>query len=117
MRIAVTSMGPGLESGVDPRFGRAKGFVVVEGDEFEYVENEKNMQAVQGAGIQAAGNIVNSKVEVLITGNVGPKAFMVLNKAGVKIFIGAKGTVKEALDDFQGGELKEALDANVEGHW
>ena len=29
MKVAVSSEGPGLESMVDPRFGRAGGFVVV----------------------------------------------------------------------------------------
>ncbi|NQU20396.1 MAG: NifB/NifX family molybdenum-iron cluster-binding protein, partial [Candidatus Nealsonbacteria bacterium] len=52
MKIAVTSQGPDLTSQVDPRFGRAKTFIVVdtETDEFSVHDNTQNMNAAQGAG-------------------------------------------------------------------
>ena len=119
MKIAITSSGMNLESEVDLRFGRAMGFIIydLEKDSYTYIDNKQNLNAAQGAGIQAGQNIVNQNVDVLITGNCGPKAFSVLLPAGVKIFIGAKGTVKNAIDKFKNNELQEASSANVEGHW
>ena len=54
---------------------------------------------------------------VVITGNVGPKAFAALQAANVKVYPGVTGTVKEAVEKFKAGELQPADGANVEGHW
>ena len=56
MKVAVTAYGPGLESEVDPRFGRARYILVVDSDSgglVETLDNEKNMNAMGGAGVQA----------------------------------------------------------------
>ncbi|RLC06357.1 MAG: dinitrogenase iron-molybdenum cofactor biosynthesis protein [Deltaproteobacteria bacterium] len=119
MKIALTSVGKDLSSDLDPRFGRAAYFIIADADTmaFEIVENVQNLNLPQGAGIQAAKTIVENKADVLITGNCGPKAFKVLKKGGVSIMIGAKGQVKDAISQYQNGELKAAEEANVEGHW
>jgi len=119
MKIAVTSSGKDLESAIDLRFGRAFGFIIynLEDDTFNFVDNNQNLNAAQGAGIQAAQNVVNQNVEAIITGNCGPKAFTVLSSAGVKIYVGADGTVNDAIDKFKNNELQESESANVEGHW
>jgi predicted Fe-Mo cluster-binding NifX family protein len=119
MKIAITSSGMNLDSEVDLRFGRAVGFIIydLKKDAYIYVDNKQNLNTAQGAGIQAAQNVVNQNVDAIITGNCGPKAFTVLSQAGVKIFIGAEGTVKEAIEKYKNNELQEAQTANVEGHW
>jgi len=119
MKIAISAQGKDLESLVDPRFGRAAGFIIYDDQtqDFEYVDNQQNLNAPQGAGIQSAKNVIDAKVDLLISGNVGPKAFAVLKKAQVKIMIGATGTIKESLQKYKDGLLTEAQSANVEGHW
>ncbi len=119
MKIAITSQDKELSSEVDLRFGRAKFLLVVdsETDDFEVHDNELNLNAVQGAGIQTGQNIANLGVEAVITGNVGPNAFKTLNAAKVKIFLAERQTVQEAIDLFKAGKLKEVGQANVEGHW
>ena len=119
MKIAITAQGKELSSEIDLRFGRAKWIIVVDSEtgDFAAHDNVVNLNAVQGAGIQTGQNIANLDVEVVITGNVGPNAFKTLNTAGVKIFLAQKQTVKEAVDAFKAGKLKEADQANVEGHW
>ena len=119
MKIAVTSQGRDLNSQVDPRFGRAKAFIVVdtETDEFSVHDNTQNLNAVQGAGIQAGRTVVDLGVTAVITGNVGPKAFATLGAANIKIYPRASGTVKEAVEQFKAGQLQLADNANVEGHW
>jgi predicted Fe-Mo cluster-binding NifX family protein len=119
MKIAITAQGEQMQSPVDPRFGRAKWFIVIDSGtgEFEAVDNKKNFDAGQGAGIQAGRNVAELGVEAVVTGNVGPKAFATLQAAGISVHIGAKGTVKEALDQFKAGELQAAQGANVKGHW
>jgi predicted Fe-Mo cluster-binding NifX family protein len=53
----------------------------------------------------------------VITGNVGPNAFRVLNAAGIRIYLAAQQTVEQAVAAFKEGRLQDAQQANVEGHW
>ncbi|MCK9392636.1 MAG: NifB/NifX family molybdenum-iron cluster-binding protein [Syntrophales bacterium] len=121
MKIAVTAQNSGWTELLDTRFGRATCFVIVNGEtkEWQAVENEQNRQATQGAGIQAARTIIDQGAEVLISGNVGPKAFRVLHAASVHMFRTdptAQKTVSEAVAAWERGELAEIQAATVEGH-
>jgi len=119
MKVAVTSQGQELSSEIDPRFGRAKWLIVVDTEtgKYEAHDNTVNLNAAQGAGIQTGQNIANLDVDAVITGNVGPNAFRTLSAANVKIFLADKQTVRQAIDSFKAGKLKEVDRANVEGHW
>jgi len=103
MKIAVTSTGRTLTSKVDPRFGRASYFIIIDSEsgDFQAVENSQNLNLPQGAGIQAGKTIIENGAEVLITGNCGPKAFKVLESAGISIITGAKGTVDEVVQMYK----------------
>ena len=117
MRIAISSSGETADSQVDPRFGRAAFFMVVDmtTGAFEAHNNVQNLNAVQGAGIQAARHVADLGVDAVLTGHVGPKAFIALQAAGVTIFVGASGTVRQALEQHKAGQLAEAAEATVEG--
>jgi predicted Fe-Mo cluster-binding NifX family protein len=119
MKVAVTSQGEELSSEIDPRFGRAKWLIVVDTEtgKSEAHNNTVNLNATQGAGIQTGQNIANLGVDAVITGNIGPNAFRILNTAGVLIFLAEKQTVNEAINAFKARGLKEVDQANVEGHW
>jgi predicted Fe-Mo cluster-binding NifX family protein len=119
MRIAVTAQGQGMDAPADPRFGRARCFVVVDTETGESwtVDNTANLNAPQGAGIQASRKIVELGVDALVTGHIGPKAFSALRAGNVAIYTGASGTVAEAVDEFNAGTLKPTETADVDGHW
>jgi len=119
MRIAITSQGVETGSSIDPRFGRAKFFIVVdtETDEMSVTDNAQNLNAAQGAGIQAGKTVVGLGVEAVITGHVGPKAFATLQAGGVTVYSGVTGTVADALEQFKSGTLTSTDGADVEGHW
>jgi predicted Fe-Mo cluster-binding NifX family protein len=119
MKIAVTSNGKTKGSTVDQRFGRAKYFLVFdsETDEYTTIDNEINVNAMQGAGIQAGEVMAREGVNVLLTGHCGPKAFRTMQAAGVKVVTGISGTVEDAVKRYVGGELSEATGPDVEGHW
>lgn len=110
-KIAVTSEGPNLDDQVDPRFGRAGGFVVVdlETGETNYVDNGASQAMAHGAGIQAAERIAGAGAEIVLTGFVGPKAFTALAAAGVKVGQEVDGmSVGEAVEAFKAGRVKIA---------
>ena len=117
MKIGITSTGGNLDANVDQRFGRCKYFLIVDAEsmEFEVLSNE-NAMAYGGAGIQAAQTIANKGVGAVVTGNIGPNAFQTLSAAGMKIFTGASGTIKELIEKYKKGELKETEAPSVGSH-
>jgi predicted Fe-Mo cluster-binding NifX family protein len=119
MKLAVTSQGATLQSPLDPRFGRAKYFILLDTETgaVTAVDNSVNLNAAQGAGIQAAKKIVELGTDTLITGHVGPKAFSTLQAGKIRIYTGASGTVADAVEQFKAGKLEAASSADVEGHW
>jgi len=119
MKVAVTASEPNLEAQVDSRFGRAQYFLIVDADtfDFEAVDNQQNLNAEQGAGVQAARIVSSHGAETLLTGHCGPKAFEALKAAGVTVLSGATGTVREAVESFKRGEIQPLEAPDVEGHW
>ncbi|MFP3937195.1 MAG: NifB/NifX family molybdenum-iron cluster-binding protein [Phycisphaerae bacterium] len=119
MKVVVSSQGGQLDSPVDGRFGRAKYFVLVDTDtgEAKAVDNSENLNALQGAGVQAAKKVADLGAETVVATNVGPKAFSVLSTAGVRVFSGASGTVAEAIEQLKAGQLSESDSANVQSRW
>jgi len=117
MKIIVTATKDTLDSPVDPRFGRCQYFINIDTETMSYtaMENEQK-NAIGGAGVQAAQRVANEGVEAVVTGAVGPNAFQTLNVAGVKIFTGATGTVKDAVNEFKQGSLKETDTSTVQSH-
>jgi predicted Fe-Mo cluster-binding NifX family protein len=118
MRICVTSASSDLDAPTDPRFGRCPYFIIVDSEnmQFEVVPNVAS-ETMSGAGIQAAQTIAGKGAEVLITGNVGPNAFQALSAAGIRIVTGASGTVREVIEKYKSGELKETGGPTVRGHF
>ena len=116
--IAITSEGPSLDDQVDPRFGRAAGFVVVnlETMDTNYIDNGQSQVMAQGAGIQAAELVARAGVNFLFTGYVGPKAFQALAAAGIKVGQDLEGlTVHAVVERFTNGQIEIAQTANRAG--
>jgi predicted Fe-Mo cluster-binding NifX family protein len=117
MKIAVTSTGKDLDSQVDPRFGRAAYFIIVDTEtmEFTAVENA-SVAASGGAGINSAKVVSDAGAQAVLTGNCGPNAHLTLAAAGVKLYTGVHGTVREAVEQFKAGGVAEAAGPNTEAH-
>ena len=118
MKICVSASTGSLDAQVDPRFGRCSYLVIVDSEtmEFEAVPNIAS-GSMSGAGIQAAQTVASKGAKVLITGNVGPNAFQALSAAGIRVVIGAFGTVREVIEKYKSGELKETSSPTVRGHF
>lgn len=98
-KICFTSSGKDLGAELDPKFGRALYFLIVdtETSELEVVENP-NRDAAQGAGIQTAQLILNKDVSMIVTGQVGPNARSILESANVHLIEGAVGKIGDILE-------------------
>ena len=119
MKVAITAGGENIDSTVDRSFGRAKWFVITDEDgcDVEALENSQNVNAAQGAGIQAAQHIANKSVDVLLTGNVGPNAFRALDAASIQVFQFGKDiqTVRDALTAWKEGRLQQLQAPTAKG--
>jgi predicted Fe-Mo cluster-binding NifX family protein len=118
MKICVSASSDSLDANVDSRFGRCPYFVIVDSEtmDFNVVSNDSS-NAAHGAGIQAAQTVANLGVKAVLTGNVGPNAFNVLSATGIKIVTGASGSVRDAIEKYKNGQLKEVSNPTVGGHF
>lgn len=111
MKIAVSSTLPGgLDAQVDPRFARCPVYtlVEVEGKKIKKttVIQNPSVQAISGAGTQAAQILANSSATAVIAGNVGPNAYPALSMVGIQVIAGVAGMiVREAVQRYIDGQL------------
>ena len=96
MKIAISSIDKNIESNVSDVFGRCPYFIIAEikDDKIEKTEAIKNESTDQmsGAGISTAQLMAEKDVNVVITGNVGPRALDVLKQFNIGIYFGEGGT-------------------------
>jgi len=118
MKICVTAIGDNLDADVDPRFGRCKYFLIIDVETMntESISND-SLMASGGAGIQAAQLVAKTGASTVITGNIGPNAFQTLSAAGVKVITGISGSIKDVVDRFKRGEIKEVDSPSVGSHF
>jgi predicted Fe-Mo cluster-binding NifX family protein len=114
--VAISANGKDLDAGVEPRFGRARFFILVDPltQEWEPIDNLANLSSLREVGVLTAKTLTkNRMVQTVLTGNCGPRAFDELTGAGVQVFLNAQGTVRQALTKWRLGELEEASGPNV----
>jgi len=120
MKVAITASGGDFNSPVDRVFGRARYFVITDPEEtsVEVLENSQNVNAAQGAGIQAARQVANESVDVVLTGNVGPNAFRALDAVPIKVYQFESDvlTVHDAVTAWKDGRLQEVKAPTAKGH-
>lgn len=117
MKICITATGSTMDSPIDPRFGRCQYFLITDekGGLIKAMPNEAG-EAARGAGVSAAQMIADEQVQVIITGNMGPNAYQVLDPSKIKIFTGVSDvSAKQALASYQNNELKESESSQSSG--
>jgi len=128
MKVAITSRAETPDSAADERFGRASYIIIFETDgdgtqpKTQVIDNLDNFNAAQGAGINTAQKMADLSVDLVLSGHVGPKAFRVLQAAGIKIgtFPTERQpgtTCREMLELWKEGKIDESNAADVKSHW
>ncbi len=114
MKVCVTASHEGIDAPVDDRFGRAPYFVIVDTETLETTSiANSTVNESHGAGVSSATTVAQSGAEALVTAHCGPRAFDVLNAAGIKVFAAQPGTVREAIEAFQNGVLTQLAEADA----
>jgi len=107
MKIAISAAGETLESNLDPRFGRAAYFLIVDSDSFDFtVMDNTAAAAAAGAGISAAQKVIEQNIQAVITGQLGPNALEVLQAENIDLFQGKPGSVYSNMIAFNQHQLK-----------
>ncbi|MEK6264744.1 MAG: NifB/NifX family molybdenum-iron cluster-binding protein [Clostridium sp.] len=108
MKIVISSTGKTTEDLLNTRFGRCEYFQIhdTESGEFKVIEN-KGQNAGGGAGIIASNQIIDENIDVIITGNLGPNAFELIEKAEIKAYKCESIDISSALLKYNKGELEE----------
>jgi predicted Fe-Mo cluster-binding NifX family protein len=114
VRVVVTANGTDLDAPASPVFGRCPTYVFVDTESMqtEAVDNPA-VDAARGAGIQAAQLVVEQGAQAVLTGNIGPNALDVFQAAGIPVYLCTAGTVREAVEAFQGGGLPSIAEAST----
>ena len=113
MRISIPSMGArGLEEQVGEHFGRVPTYTVFD-TETEQVEVLSNTSEHMGGRGYPPELLSSARVDVMVCGGLGRRAIMMFEQMGIRVFVGATGTVRDALQAYQSGSLEEATDENA----
>ncbi|MEA4968653.1 hypothetical protein SDC9_153429 [bioreactor metagenome] len=108
MKIAVSATGQNKESILDRRFGRCDYFLIfdTENGEVKAIGNNGVLSG-GGAGIAAASQVIEENAEAIITGNLGPNAFELIEKAGIKSYSCVELPAFKAVEMLKENQLTE----------
>lgn len=108
MKIAFSSKGKDRNSLLDVRFGRCEYFQVydTENNELKVIEN-KGQVASGGAGIAASNQLIDEKIDVVVTGSLGPNAFDIIKESEIKMYKCDSISIENAIEKYNDGQLEE----------
>ena len=108
MKIAFPTLGnKGLDEQIGEHFGRVPTYTIIdlETKELRVVPNTSHHMGGQGYPPEL---LAREGVKVMICRGLGRRAISMFQDFGIEVYIGATGTVRDALDAFMRGELKNA---------
>ena len=114
MKLGIPSDRPGgLDAGVSAHFGHCDLFTAVEIDGSEI----KNVWTIDNEGehncMIPVRKMADAGIDAVLIGGIGRRPLMEFQNSGIKVFIGAEGTVKEALANYMKEVLVEATIQDV----
>ena len=113
MKIAVTC----FQDEVFAHFGRTPEFAIYQVEDGKIVKEERVAAPAEGHSA-LAGFLKTQNVTTLICGGIGGGAINALRAAGIDVFTGATGKVREQAESLLAGQLPKTGDANCDhsGH-
>jgi len=107
MKVCIPTYKGGLDDYVCEHFGRAESFTIYDTETGEVKVVRNTSEHFGGIGrppelIRAAG------ADAVICSGMGAKAIALFKSFGIKVYMGASGRVRDAIDQFLAGKLVEA---------
>jgi len=113
MRICIPTMDEGgLDARVGEHFGRVPTYTIVDTESGEVDIIQNNTVHMGGAGYPP-DLIHRAGADVMLCGGLGRRAVSSFEELGIMVFVGAVGTVKDAVQMWKAGQLEAATDENA----
>ena len=113
MKICIPSMGEnGLDAAVGEHFGRVPTYTVVDLDTNEVTVIPNTSEHTGGQGYPPE-IMARYGVNVMVCRGLGRRAIMMFEEMGIDVYIGASGTVKDAVEAFKQGTLQKASEGDA----
>ena len=108
MKICIPTMGDqGLNDIVGEHFGRVPTYTIIDLDT-EEVKVIPNISHHTGGQRYPPEIMASEGVNVMVCRGLGRRAITMFEEMGIEVYIGATGTVKEAIFAFKQGKLQKA---------
>ena len=113
MKVCIPTMGRrGLEENVGEHFGRVPTYTVVDTGTGKVDVVDNTSEHTGGSGYPPE-IISKLGVDAMLCSGLGRRAVAMFEEFGIRVYVGASGTVKDALKSFQDGKLQMATDENA----
>lgn len=112
MKVCVPSMGRNLNEPISQHFGRAPFFLIVDQESGSVEVLENRSEHMGGVG-KPPEHIASRGAEVMICSGLGSKAIDMLSSYGICTYVGAQGSVGEAIGQWREGRLPSANGDNA----
>lgn len=113
MKVCVPTLGDkGLIEQVSEHFGRAPTFTIVDVDSDDVQVVPNRSEHMGGVGLPPE-HLADAGVEMMLCSGLGPKAVKMFEAFGIEVFVGAEGTVQDAVEMWKNGRLAMATDENA----
>ena len=108
MKLIITTASADINAQVDPRFGRAAYFLIIDIDSLEWQAiSNPAIHASGGAGIQAAQFAADQACDAVVSGDFGPNAYNALKTAGLPMYLlGSCRTPRQVIERYKSGQLE-----------
>ena len=113
MKVCIPTNGSkGLAEEISNHFGHASTYTIVE-FELNTVEIIPIISQHAEGSCSPPEILSEKKVEIMLCGGLGKRALDNLTSLGISVFIGAQGTVQDALDSYKEAKLHQANEQNA----
>ncbi len=113
MKICVPSNSKGgLDDLVGEHFGRVLTYTIKDTETNEIGTIENKSEHMGGVGLPPE-LLSQAGVDVMLCGGLGNKAVQQFEQFGIEVYVGANGTVEEAIMAWEAGKLPKATSENA----
>jgi predicted Fe-Mo cluster-binding NifX family protein len=112
MKICIPTIGNGgLDDSIGEHFGRVPTYTIVDLDTDE-IKVVSNISHHMGGSGDPPEIMAKEGVNVMICQGLGQRAITMFEGFGITVYIGASGTVRDAVDTYKQGNLQKASESD-----